>query len=322
MPNSKGGLELLVDGLFDYAGMFPPASLSFDDALTAAISFPRELKRPALVASDFVVSFEHLSRLRAELLQRLGYAQERPFSICVLGSSLQSESDDERAAELADLVRFDSSEQSSKVRRAVVSYELKVGPALQADHHILLALLRRIQARLQDQRLSIFLEPDLSVARWKEVLETTCGAIQIVNSDSQGALVGLKVRASGPTAVSPHKLSAIIAAVAAAQLHFKATAGLHHPIVERARYQNELGFLNLAAALFLKRHYGSTMTDQDTLACLTCEQASHYRFEDGVAWKQYRISPSELNLIKKQFHFSVGSCSLHEPDQDLLRLFG
>ena len=322
MPGSLGALEVLVDGLFDYAGMFPPAALSFDEALAASVAFPHELKRPSLVGGDLVLSFEHLARVRADLLQRLGFDQRRSFIICVLGSALQNSADDNRALELNAVSQFNAEGAGSEAERRVVSYEIKLGAALQADHHALIEVLRRIQLGLQDQPLTIFVEPDLSGLSWDDVLESTCGVIQTINEDSTGARIGLKIRASGPTAVTPQKLCAVVSAVAAGQLHFKATAGLHHPIIERARYHNELGFLNLAAALAFKRHFGSAFEDRDVLACLTCEQASAYSFQNGLHWNQHVISENQIELLRQNFHFSIGSCSLHEPDQDLLRLFG
>ena len=322
MPGSKRALEVLVDGLFDYAGMFPPSSLSFDDAIIASASFSHELKRPSLVGADLVLGVEHLSRLRIELLQQIGFDSQRAFLVCVLGSTLAAAEEPSRADELKSLELFNRTEANSSIRRHIVSYELKLSQNLQTDHHSAVQRVSEIQSRLEKERLMIFLEPDLSVAAWESVLENICGVIKVVNDSSEGPRIGLKARASGPTAATPAKFAAIISEVATAQLHFKATAGLHHPIVERARYHNELGFLNMATALYLKRHLGSAFSNQDLLGCLTCEQSSAYRFEDELQWNEQRLSVRDLELLKENFHFSIGSCSLHEPDQDLLRLFG
>lgn len=314
-------LGLVVDGLFDYAGMFPPASLSFNDALAATLSFPRELKRPALVGSDIVLSFEHLSRVKSEILEEMGFDSKREFRVCVLGSAVQSVEGNGRAEELRSIVQFNRSAEASAIRKVVLSYEIKLAATAQQDHHALIETLRGIQARLQDQPLKIFLEPDLSGPAWQDTLQNICGLIQVINGETEGARVGLKVRASGPTAVTPAKLATVLSAVSSTQLHLKATAGLHHPIVERSRYQNELGFLNLTTALLFKRQLGSAFSERDTIACLTCDQPADYNFLDTLQWKQHRISPQDISRLRESFHFSVGSCSLHEPDQDLLRLF-
>ncbi len=48
-------LDALTNGLFDYAGMFPPAALSFPDALAESATFQQALSRPSIVGADMPV---------------------------------------------------------------------------------------------------------------------------------------------------------------------------------------------------------------------------------------------------------------------------
>ncbi|MBN8549432.1 MAG: hypothetical protein J0M12_08970 [Deltaproteobacteria bacterium] len=322
MSSSKSALDTLVSGLFDFAGMFPPASLSFDDALVASSTFAHDLKRPFLVAADMVVGIEHLSRVRPELLHRLGFSTHKPFRIAVLGTPLSGSSDLSRSSELDLILQCNREDLQDAVKRQVLSYELKLTPAIQADSQALLESVRAIQLHLNSAPVKIFLEPDLSVPQWHAVLDIVCGVIKLINEESDSSRIGLKIRGSGPTAVSAAKLATIVQEVASAQLHFKATAGLHHPIVERSRYHNELGFLNLCCALFLRRQLGSAFPEKEVLACLSCERSSDFELNaTGLRWKSYHLNIPMIEELKANFHFSIGSCSLLEPDQDLLRLF-
>jgi len=62
-PNTQRGVvfdkskshDQLLERLFDYADMFPPAQRSFEDALKESASLATTLVRPWLVASDIVL---------------------------------------------------------------------------------------------------------------------------------------------------------------------------------------------------------------------------------------------------------------------------
>jgi hypothetical protein len=44
--------------------------------------------------------------------------------------------------------------------------------------------------------------------------------------------------------------------------------------------------------------------------------------EDGFTWRGHTVSLEQLKKAQAAAHFSIGSCSLYEPDQDLGRLVG
>jgi hypothetical protein len=109
-----------------------------------------------------------------------------------------------------------------------------------------------------------------------------------------------------------------------ALLHFplKATAGLHHPIIEPVRYANRLGFINLCTALVIALAFGEKIPDSEILSCLEEEDASAFSFGSSLRWKQWEVSLEELWAYRKLVPITIGSCSLEEPDADLVRLFG
>jgi hypothetical protein len=113
---------------------------------------------------------------------------------------------------------------------------------------------------------------------------------------------------------------------AAANVPFKATAGMHHPLrsLHRFTYQAESpsgvmhGFLNVfLAASFLR----AGMETEVALQLLDEPSVHAVHFDlDGVAWRQHRISRDEIAAARQGFAVSFGSCSFTEPIDDLRSL--
>ena len=136
-----------------------------------------------------------------------------------------------------------------------------------------------------------------------------------------------KVRTGGvtPDAFPPAEhLARFIAACSAAEVPFKATAGLHHPVRGEFGLTYEpgcprgvmFGFLNVfLAAAMIKTGEGS---EKDAVELLTERDASSLRFvEQGVAWREKRLAAARLAMVRESFAMSFGSCSFDEPVNDL-----
>ena len=110
----------------------------------------------------------------------------------------------------------------------------------------------------------------------------------------------------------------------AANVPFKATAGLHHPLRCRKplTYEKDAsvgvmnGFLNVFLATGFLRH-GCEENLIDEL--LEETQAANFSFNaDGVLWRQkYFLGTTELKNLREQSIISFGSCSFDEPIADL-----
>ncbi|HEU5169987.1 MAG TPA: hypothetical protein VFU46_05595, partial [Gemmatimonadales bacterium] len=139
-----------------------------------------------------------------------------------------------------------------------------------------------------------------------------------------------KVRTGGVTAdafPSSVELLRFIRRCKEAQVPFKATAGLHHPL--RASYPltydagsaraTMFGFLNVfLAAAFVAQG----MDDVEALAVLEESSRDALRFDDeGVAWRDHRLSEAELRHTRRHLAVAFGSCSFREPIEGL-RGFG
>lgn len=313
MNANANGLDRLVDRLFDHAGMFPPAELDFEFALRDAARFPQSLIRPHLLATDMVLTPKTLPSLDSSILQEEGFAEGRTCTVCLVGVPLADAEHQARSVHA-----FNSDRAEDPVAQRIVSLETTTEAKGSGAIAQLATPLDITRAMLgPDTRL--YIEPRWDKTTWTENIDDLFTLLTTVNS--AGPKVGLKVRCAGPTEIDHETLAAIIPRVAQGAVPFKATQGLHHPIIEPERYGNAHGFLNVAVALYLSAVEGTDLPADDIVACLKNEDADAFVFDDGITWKGHRIDGETLRTAKETLPFTIGSCSLTEPDQDLVRLF-
>jgi hypothetical protein len=286
----------LLAGLVDFAGLFPPAELSMDEAVAEHARWRRSpegwmLGRfvlPATRLRDFAGAAEaHLPEPGADEPWRL---------TALLGADVRGDS--------ALVAAFNA---SSAGRAVVDAVELKAGGAEDAA-----AALEALPAGL---------ETLVEVPLGQEL-----GSLLAILARHRARA---KVRTGGvvPEAIpDPAVVARFIAACAAAGVPFKATAGLHHPV--RAEHPLTYapgspravmhGFLNVFAAAAFART-GSRLADVE--AVLRDQDASAFRFErDGLAWRHLRVSADDIAKARRDLATSFGSCSFAEPVADLSSL--
>ncbi len=148
------------------------------------------------------------------------------------------------------------------------------------------------------------------------------------------ALAGTGARAKIRTGgVAPSQLPTtervadFIANCAAADVPFKATAGLHHPIrADHAlTYEDDApratmhGFLNVfLAAAFMRR---ADMPCERALELLEETDPAAFAFgDDSLSWREHTIDAPRIASVRESFAISFGSCSFQEPVDDLKAL--
>jgi hypothetical protein len=141
-----------------------------------------------------------------------------------------------------------------------------------------------------------------------------------VNEDPK-PLAGMGVRAKIRTGGSPEatpscaELAHFLQLCAVANVPFKATAGLHHPL----RTDTMHGFVNLFLAAAVLWHRGST--EADARATLEETSPDAFRFHgDCVSWHGRTVTAAQLKSARRKFAISFGSCSFDEPMRDLKEL--
>lgn len=307
--NPMDTLDRLVDRLFDYAGMFPPAALEFDHALAQAARHDERLKRPHMVDADMVVKPEHLPRLTDDAMKGAAWEPGRTCTIALVGVPL------DRAREAAESIkRFNDTHAQSDVVRRVISLEPATPSRLDDDADAVRESLLDIQ-KATPQGTRLFLEPRWDVETWK-----TSGPGLFALLEKVGD-VGLKIRCAGDTAITHDIMADVLEQTVRRGIPLKATQGLHHPILEK-RWDNPWGFLNVVAAL---RYLGALEGDfprDETLRLLGEDDANAFSFENGLQWRDHSLSPAALERAAQTAPFSIGSCNVQEADDDLTRLFG
>lgn len=290
-------LRVLLTNIFDYAGMFPPASRSFEAALLESSSFPTTLSRPWMVSSDIVLDTEHAHKL---LGVNLGmYSARTPFRVCLLAT----EDPDRVLYEATSLLR-------KEPKIEITSLEVKTSPELVEE------TLEQYVSFTSSHGIPLCLEPNLSHKEWREALHTTIDKLRI--SPIRPAL---KCRLTGPTGISSDRFAAAITAANEHGIPLKVTGGLHHPIVEPDRYPFPMGFLNVSVAVMLHRHLRGQISAAAIEKILTNQEPKAFTFGEVLGYRDLSISLSDLRAAKTKSHFTIGSCSIHEPDGDLSRLF-
>jgi hypothetical protein len=145
-----------------------------------------------------------------------------------------------------------------------------------------------------------------------------------------GAGAAAKIRTGGvvPEAIpSVEQVAAFIHACHAADVPFKATAGLHHPI--RAEYPLTYepaapravmhGFLNIFVAAVLVRE--AELEIEHTIEILREITPAGFRFTDaGIAFRDTPVPTIEIARTREAFALSFGSCSFDEPVDDLRKM--
>jgi len=286
----------LLAGLVDYAGLFPPAALSMEEAVAEYSRWRRS--REAWMLGRFVLPaarLGELSRVADAHLPEPGAPEPWRLS-ALLGADTRG-----------DTALVDSFNRTRAGRAVVDAVELKAGSPDEANE-----ALDALPAGL-----TAFVEVPL---------EDDPGALLAVLK-ARGARA--KVRTGGvvPEAIpGPSDLARFVFACAAAGVPFKATAGLHHPV----RGEHALtympgapravmhGFVNVFAAAALARE-GAAVAEVESL--LREEGGTAIGFEaDGLRWRERRIPTAALLSCRRSFAGSFGSCSFAEPVADLRSL--
>ncbi len=286
-------LKVLLSSIVDYAGLFPPAKLNLREAIANYLQYHQTQENWLL--GRFVIPVSRLAELEtllADISSDNTITSNLSLSV-ILSKNWESE--------VTQIQAF-----SSKLQ--ITSVEFKPLPPEE---------IKRAIDHLSNG-IESFFEIPLSedFAPYLTVL--------------QGKQASAKIRTGGLTAKAfpnPDRLYRFIFASAAAQVPFKATAGLHHPLPGKYNLSYEpnsfstsmQGFLNLSILTALV--YGQKLTLEEALIVLQESSRSSFQFQDdNIAWKDRLLNLTELQQARQHFFRSFGSCSFQEPLDELEEL--
>jgi hypothetical protein len=310
-------LRALLDGVIDYAGLFPPAQLSLDQAIR---SYARYRQEPASwMLGRFVCPAGRLAELVAyrEHLLRDG----PPFSFTVLarGGKNPLSLYDELLQDLSEIGVFEK-ELAGRVRIEVMELTLAWARMLTRFH------LLNSTSEWREQELTPFCEmvwPSdwrTSVKRFIEDLNKPRIVFDVPDS---GERCGFKLRCGGLQASAfptSDQIAFTIVTCRDSDVPLKFTAGLHHPIrrFDLGLQTHMHGFVNVfgAGVLAHARH----LNEERLCAILEDDDPQNFIFDDdGFRWKHIHATTEEIVAARREV-VSFGSCSFDEPREDLQKL--
>jgi len=288
-----GTLRTLMTNLIDYAGLFPPAGLTMRQAVANYEEYLNE--RSSWMLGKFVLPVSRLDEFETSAKEFFGTKIiQRPWQLTALGG-------EDPDADF-DKVRKFNKDNHPRVR--IDTFEIKATQPGEIDN--VMALL--------PQAMNAYFE-----------IPITSDPSPLISSiEEYGARA--KVRTGGVTRDSfptSQNLVRFLSACMKADVAFKATAGLHHPI--RASYKLTYdeksdtgmmyGFLNVfLAAAFLKKG----MAVETARELLEERSSGAFQFHDEhVEWRKQKVTANDLAQIRSHSAIAFGSCSFHEPIEGL-----
>jgi hypothetical protein len=280
-------IRALMAGLVDYAGLFPPASLDMVGAVRRYGEYLVGEDRWAL--GKFIVPATRLAEFSATF-QEVRHGEHKPaWSLSVLATG-------DAAADAASMEAVDLDAVT------IDAVEMKAASTEQAER-----LLRDF---------------GLCVPVYLEFTPDMAGDFLPVLARF-GARA--KIRTGGITAQAfpaAEVVAEFLLKCARAKVAFKATAGLHHAMrgAYKLTYEPDCakatmhGFVHVFLAAVLAWRGADATALIDTL---TQADASAFAFgKNGVRWLGFDASADEIELTRRSFAVSYGSCSFMEPVEE------
>ena len=290
----KGAARAILEGLIDYAGLFPPAGLPMREAVLSYAAYQR---RPdAWALGRFVVPVSRLGEFEAsigELSERDLLGARWPLT-ALLGPEVR-----------ADLGRVEAfNERYLHGGPDVLSLEARAGNPGE------IASLRA----LVPSRYELYLELPLA------------GSLAPLMEALAASRARAKMRTGGTQVAEIPATEAVLEfLVLAARLRvpFKATAGLHHPLrgIAALTYQpgsaraTMFGYLNVFLAATVLWSGGSA---DDAGRLLAIEDRSQLQLgENAIRWGAVEVARAEIVRTRREFALALGSCSFTEPLEEI-----
>jgi len=283
-----------MEGLIDYAGLFPPAGLGIDAAVSNYAKHAASCDNWAL--GRFVLPVSRLD----EFERACSHLRSKP------------------PWRLSALVRAAADDDVARV----VDFNRRRGDGSRSVGPVVSSIEMPVSTTAEIERADVMVPRDLSLFFEIPLSDGTEPLVEAISGVGRAA----KIRTGGITPElfpPPAALAAFLVTSADNGVPFKATAGLHHPVrstqpltyepgASRATMNGFLNLLLAAALVWAGRADSATAT-----SVLEEDSPGAFTFgEEGAGWRDLRLPFEQLGLVRL-FVRSVGSCSFEEPLDDL-----
>jgi hypothetical protein len=302
------GRRALLESLVDYAGLFPPTSLSMADAVASYRA--GRAGDHGWMLGRFLCPASRLEEL-AGLLTGSMAAGEVPWRVSVVFDGPRG-SDAIAAAGFDRTMAPGASVELVEVR---LPPEASDGRAVESAEDVVAPVLDTAFAVAAD------VVPFVEVAPGPGAGIAVAAIAGVRHRRLRPA--GAKLRTGGLTADAfpdPGEVAAFVVACHRAGLPFKVTAGLHHPVRHRHPDLEVMrhGFLNLLVAAALAAD-GAELEDV-TAAVADTDPGVFVVGATGLAWRGRRMAAGSLLAMRHRLFPAYGSCSFDEPVDDLVAM--
>lgn len=275
--------------LIDYAGLFPPAKLDMGPTVRNYASYMQS--DDAWMLGRLIVPVARLDEFEHVAEALLPGDDDEQWLISALTVPA---GDPKLSRDMERIARFN---QEHAGRAAVDVIELKAGSS------------EAIESALDAIPDEVFAFFELPVDRDPRGLLASL----------PGSDAGAKIRTGGMTPEqypAPAQVARFIRACVDAQLPFKATAGLHHPLLHRNETvgADEFGFLGV----FLGACLADVLPGDELMELLREGNPDALKFDDaGVTWREHSVPTAKIAQVRERTAIAFGSCSFDEPREDL-----
>jgi len=314
-------VKTLMSRSLDYAGIFPPAQLPLNNAIDEFAACRQHLHSWFLarfvLPTSKVGEFAQLARSQLAESQ----ATHQPWNLAGLFRSSASVSETFEILR-SDCVLLRGLLDSHPGALTVDSCELPLPEEVLNTHD------QELARSFFQEAFRIFSEQHFQIPVFFEVnlnksFEHVVLAARQFNLVEPGRCC-LKFRTGGSTPaaiVSPETLARAFRAVQNHRVPFKLTAGLH---VATRHFDSAVGcelfgFLNVFTAAVIGWTHQLSETELKLLLEERSAEAIQFKL-DGLSWKNYSVSISEIRQVRAAGLRSFGSCSFFEPIDELIQL--
>ena len=319
----SSALRAFMNGLVDYAGLFPPAILSMETAVKQYAGFRGEPE--AWMLGRFIVPADRLPEFAvcAEnhlttggpwgVSALLGNREDAAKSMAILPNQCRAIVDFE--TELAGLAAVE-----------VLEVPLPGNSSPEDLSSFLNAYLDGLMgAGVQGRELFWELPPSVPEKLELPLLKVVSHLADSGSGSSRATLrLGAKLRCGGVTPEafpSVERVARVVAHCRDLGLPLKCTAGLHHPVRHQAKEPLVMmhGFLNVFGAGLLAHAHG---WDAGQLAKVIADtEARSFQFDAGeFRWRDHTVQADAVRTLRSQYLCGFGSCSFSDPRDDLQNL--
>ncbi|MEE2682085.1 MAG: hypothetical protein VX641_06905 [Planctomycetota bacterium] len=296
-------IQALMDGILDYAGLFPPAKL---DMVPTMRNYHAYREGPdSWMLGRIVVPVARFAEFEANAEGLLSESRDPVTDDCWVISALTVPVSDDgfpRELELIEAFNERHLERGSHAV-AVDTIEVKAASAAEVDRAL--------------ELIPEFIFPYFELDHRTDVR----GAVAAI----AGMDAGAKIRSGGITPdlhPTPTQFAEFIAACCDAEIPFKATAGLHHPLRHHADSVgcDQYGFLNVFVGACLA-WWDDEVTPELLERILEARTLDEFTFEpERLGFAGHLLSCEHVEQARERFCHAYGSCSFEEPLEDLVGL--